>query len=118
MLILVAVLLPDVGFVSAQNFVGNGLGTLQGTVTGFDQYGDRMSLPWVRVNATSRRFNSRVYTGINGLYVMVLPPGNYTVSTFLQGYVSRSENVTIVSGQLMLLDFTLRSVFAVSPSPS
>jgi hypothetical protein len=115
-LILAGALL-DLGFVSAQNFAGNGLATLQGTITGFDQYGGRMLLSWVRVNATSRRFNSTVYTGLNGLYVIVLLPGNYTVSTFLQGYVTRSENVTIASGQLMLLDFTLRSVFAVSPSP-
>lgn len=115
---MLAAVLTDVGFVSAQNLAGNGLATLQGTITGFDQYGDRMPLSWVKVNATSQRFNSTVHTGLNGLYVMVLPPGNYTVNTFLQGYVDRNENVTIASGQLMLLDFTLRSVFAVSPSPS
>ena len=104
--------------VSAQSAAGNGLATLQGMVSGFDQYGDRMALSWVRVNATSRTFNLTVYTGLNGLYVMVLPPGTYTVTTSIQGYLSQNTNVTVTAGQSMLHDFMLRSVFAVSPSPS
>jgi hypothetical protein len=57
------------------------------------------------------------YTGLNGVYVMVLPPGTYKIRTFLQGYVTQSTNVTVASGQLMLLDFIIRSQFAVSPAP-
>lgn len=106
------------GPVSAQSAAGNGLATLQGMVSGFDQYGDRMPLSWVRLNATSRSFNLTAYTGLNGLYVMVLPPGTYTITTFIQGYWSQSTNVTVAAGQLMLHDFMLRSVYAVSPSPS
>jgi subtilase family serine protease len=87
-------------------------------VTGFDQYGDRMPLSWVRLNATSRSFNLTVYTGLNGLYVMILPAGTYAIATYIQGYQSQSMNVTVSPGQLALHDFILRSVFAVSPSPS
>ncbi|MGA3406215.1 MAG: hypothetical protein ABSD49_10845 [Candidatus Bathyarchaeia archaeon] len=76
-----------------------------------------MPLSWVRINATSQRFNMTGYTGLNGVYVMVLPPGTYNISTFLQGYVTQSTNVTVASGQLMLLDFIIRSQFAVSPAP-
>jgi len=104
--------------VSAQSTAGNGrLATLQGMVSGFDQEGDRMPLSWVRVNATSRPFNLTVYTGLNGLYVMVLPPGTYRITTFIQGYSSQSTNVTVAAGQFLLHDFMLRSVYAVSPSP-
>ncbi|MGD0422683.1 MAG: carboxypeptidase regulatory-like domain-containing protein [Candidatus Bathyarchaeia archaeon] len=104
--------------VSAKSITGNGLATLQGMVTGFDQDGDRMPLSWVMVNATSQSFNLTVFTGLNGLYVLVLPPGTYNISTTIQGYQSQSANVTLASGQLMLHDFILRSAYAVSPSPS
>ena len=103
--------------VSAQSTIGNGLATLQGMVSGFDQEGDGTPLSWVRVNATSQSFNLTVYTGLNGLYVMVLPPGTYRITTFIQGYSSQSTNVTVAAGQFLLHDFMLRSVYAVSPSP-
>lgn len=110
-------LLPAIQLASAKTTEDNGLATVQGMVTGFDQYGDRMPLSWVRVSATSRSFNLTVYTGLNGLYVMILPTGTYRISTFVQGYLSQSTNVTLGAGQVMLHDFILRSVFSVS-SPS
>lgn len=103
---------------SAKSPPGNGLATLQGMITGFDQDGDRMPLSWVMVNATSQSFNLTVFTGLNGLYVLVLPAGTYKISTTIQGYQSQSANVTLASGQLMLHDFILRSAYAVSPSPT
>lgn len=111
-------LLPAVQLVSAKSTAGYGLATLQGMVTGFDQDGDRIPLSWVQINATSQSFNLTVYTGLNGLYVLILPPGTYKISTTTTGYQSQSTNVTLASGQLMLHDFILRSAYAVSPSPS
>ena len=103
---------------SAKSAAGNGLATLQGMISGFDQDGDRMPLSWVMVNATSHSFNLTVFTGLNGLYVLVLPAGTYKISTTIQSYQSQSANVTLASGQLMLHDFILRSAYAVSPSPT
>ena len=95
----------------------SGLATLQGMATGFDQYGDRMPLSWVRVNATSQRFNTTAYTGLNGLYVIVLPPGSYNVSASLHGYITQTTNITLAPNQFVLLDFVLHSRIAISPSP-
>jgi len=116
-LILVVSLLPGLGVVSAQNLSGNVPATLQGAVTGFDQDGNRMPLSWVRINAFGQRFNMTGYTGLNGLYVMVLPPGAYNISAVLKGYVTSSTNITVASGQFLLLDFILRSQLAVNPAP-
>jgi len=110
------VALPAIQSVSAKNAAG--LATLQGMITGFDQDGDRVPLSWVRVNATSQSFNLTVFTGLNGLYVLILPPGTYTVSTTIPGYQSQYANVTLTPGQLLLRDFILRSAYAVSPSIS
>jgi len=112
------VVLSGLQFVPAQSAAGNGLATLQGMVSGFDEFGDRMPLSWVRLNATSKSFNLTAYTGLNGRYVMVLPPGAYIVTTFMQGYFSQSTNVTVAAGDVVLHDFMLRSVFSISPSPS
>jgi len=116
-LTLTIMLLPTVQLVSAKGTAGYELATLQGMVTGFDQAGYAMPLTWVQVNATSQSFNQTVFTGLNGQYVLVLPPGTYKISATIPGYQSQSTDVTLTSGQFMLHNFVLSSAHAISSSP-
>ena len=114
--VLIVLLLPYLGSVSGQRRYG--YATLQGTVTTFDNFGEQLPLPWVRVNATSRVLNQTIYTNANGFYQMVLPAGTYRISTYLRGYSGAIMNMTLVPGQVLIINFYLRWQLRASTSPS
>jgi len=114
-LVFIAVLLPHLGSVSGQQ---PGFATLQGTITTFDNLGEQLPLAWVRINVTSRVLNLTIYTNTYGFYQMVLPAGTYRISTYLRGYSSVFQNITLIPGQTMISNFYLRWQARASTSPN
>ena len=108
MILVLIVLCTGLGFVSAQTYPHVQLATLQGYVTAFDDFGELLPLTWVRVNANNHNFNMTTYTNGYGFYQMTLPAASYRLTTYSPGYSSSSANVTLIPGQVLIVNFYLR----------
>jgi len=64
------------------------------------------AIVWTTVDGTP----VETYTDINGYYELSLPAGEYTVHAWKPGYTSAEANVTIYSGVVTWLNFTLTPI--------
>jgi hypothetical protein len=107
LILVLIVLCTGFGFVSAQTHPHVQLATLQGYVTTFDDFGELLPMTWVRVDATNHDFNMTAYTNAYGFYEMTLPAASYKLTTHSPGYASSSANVTLIPGQVLIVNFYL-----------
>lgn len=96
-IILAASLSLNVGSVSAQTG-----GTITGTLITSES---QEPLPGANVTVVGSLRGSS--TNVNGVYILNLPPGNYTIRATFIGYASVEKKVQVVTGETVDVDFEL-----------
>jgi len=89
------------------------LGTIRGTVLGFNLQGDLRSISWAHVRARAQGSATIEFTSFDGTYELFLTPGTYTLSSSAWngdvGFLSQSLVITVtIGGDIKGIDFELR----------
>ena len=86
----------------------NAGGLVYGKVFGFDMHESLKPIPWAKVEALKNNSLIEVaYSNENGYYEMYLPNGYYMLKVSIEGYKTKSINVTISEGSTSYIEFKL-----------
>jgi len=84
------------------NFDLHQMGVIEGMVKGFDTNMQLIPLSWVEV-----RSDSRWTPTMDGYYRLFLPPGSYSITFSVPGYVSQSIPRSVVGAEVQTLNVEL-----------
>ena len=86
----------------------NAGGLVYGKVFGFDMHESLKPISWAKVEALKDNNSIEVvYSNENGYYEMYLPNGYYMLKVSIEGYKTKSINVTISEGSITYIEFKL-----------
>ncbi|MEM3506379.1 MAG: carboxypeptidase-like regulatory domain-containing protein [Candidatus Bathyarchaeia archaeon] len=86
----------------------NAGGFIYGKVFGFDIHESLKPIAWAKVEALKNNsLIEVVYSNENGYYEMYLPNGHYMLKVSIEGYKTKSINVTVSDGSASYIEFKL-----------
>lgn len=95
------------GYPQPDQYYGEDGGEITGYVLGNKVNNQPQPVDWAALNASDGVHTFHAFSGMNGMYQMRVPAGEYNVTVEVLGFQAPSRNVTVTDGSIAVVNFYL-----------